>query len=181
MREGAPGAHRPGPGTAGAAAPHWVRACAASAAPAAAAPVAAAAATRWSVLSSLRMASRALHAGGEQCQSASRTFLLLSSLIHPPNPCRGHRRDKSERLLSCSYDSTLRLWIRNITGDWSLQRTFEGHLGRVNGATVLDPDRVVSASEDKTLRLWRRATESGSESPALRCAPPDGIAEERFV
>lgn len=66
--------------------------------------------------------------------------------------------DKSERLMSCSYDSTLRLWARATTGLWGLQKVYEGHTGRVNGLTCLDPDRVVSASEDKTLRLWRLST-----------------------
>lgn len=66
--------------------------------------------------------------------------------------------DRSERLLSCSYDLTLRLWHRSTTGIWAQQRVYEGHAGRVNGLTCLDPDRVVSASEDKTLRLWRLST-----------------------
>jgi len=62
------------------------------------------------------------------------------------------------RFLSCSQDTTLRLW--EVESGKELRR-FEGHAGPVAGLMLLDGGRVVSGSEDKTLRLWD--VESGKE------------------
>ena len=57
-----------------------------------------------------------------------------------------------ERLLSASYDNTLRLWDAQ-SGDCLL--TLAGHQGPVRGcAFAPDGERLLSASYDNTLRLW---------------------------
>jgi hypothetical protein len=54
------------------------------------------------------------------------------------------------RLLSWSYDGTLRLWA----GDGTALAELKGHSSSVLGATALSDGRLLSWSDDKTLRLW---------------------------
>jgi len=54
------------------------------------------------------------------------------------------------RILSWSYDHTLRLW--NSRGE--PHATLEGHSYTVTGCIVLEDGRLLSWSEDYTLRLW---------------------------
>ena len=60
------------------------------------------------------------------------------------------------RIVSASYDHTLRLWDAN---SGCCIAVWQGHSGGIN-ACAFSPDgnRVVSASDDKTLRLWDSAS-----------------------
>ena len=60
-----------------------------------------------------------------------------------------------DRLVSGSYDRTLKVWDRN-TGQAVM--TLVGHVGRVNTVAVLDARRVMSGSDDQTLRVWNLET-----------------------
>ena len=55
------------------------------------------------------------------------------------------------RILSWSWDKTLRLWFP----DGSPSAVLESHSERVDGALVLPDGRILSWSRDHTLRLWR--------------------------
>jgi len=59
------------------------------------------------------------------------------------------------RLLSWSWDGTLRLW--DVATGTAL-RTLEGHWGPVVGASVLLDGRLLSWSGDGTLQLWNGTT-----------------------
>jgi WD40 repeat protein len=61
-----------------------------------------------------------------------------------------------KRLLTSSYDQTLRLWDAD-TG--KQLRVFKGHADRICGAALsLDGQRVLSGSRDGTVRLWDATT-----------------------
>jgi WD40 repeat protein len=72
------------------------------------------------------------------------------------------------RIVSASYDDTLRLWD---AGTGETQRVLEGHTDTVNSA-AFDPEgrRIVSASEDHTLRLWDAETGEQIARLPLWCA-----------
>ncbi len=54
------------------------------------------------------------------------------------------------RLVSASYDNTLRVW--DVESGGTLQ-VLKGHTEQVNAVAILDEDRLVSASADNTLRV----------------------------
>ncbi|WP_437321244.1 TIR domain-containing protein [Sorangium sp. So ce385] len=61
-----------------------------------------------------------------------------------------------QRIVSASYDSTLKVWDL-ATG--RLLSTLEGHSDRVNACAVSpDGQRIVSASSGRTLKVWELAT-----------------------
>jgi WD40 repeat protein len=64
------------------------------------------------------------------------------------------------RIVSGSWDNTLRLWDA-ATGQ-PIGSPLQGHTGLVN-SVVFSPDgrRIVSGSYDKTLRLWDAASGQG--------------------
>jgi WD40 repeat protein len=77
-----------------------------------------------------------------------------------------------KRLVSASWDHTLRVWevdpgkkVLPLGGRELM--TLEGHADRVNGV-AFSPDgtRIASGSEDKTVRVWDAAT--GKEVPSPR-------------
>ena len=55
------------------------------------------------------------------------------------------------RIISYSFDGTLRLWNGF---DGTLLHTLEGHRGSVYGVEILSDGRILSYSWDNTLRLW---------------------------
>ena len=59
------------------------------------------------------------------------------------------------RIVSGSYDNTLRIWDAN-TGE--CKKTLEGHTGPVHCVSVLPDGRIVSGSWDNTLRVWNADT-----------------------
>ncbi|PWN47609.1 WD40 repeat-like protein [Violaceomyces palustris] len=62
----------------------------------------------------------------------------------------------TEWILSCSKDSTVRVWKRG--GEFELHRKYTAHQGPVNAAS-LQGDQVVTASGDGCIHLWQ--VESG--------------------
>jgi WD40 repeat protein len=75
------------------------------------------------------------------------------------NEVRAHSRPTrvirlgTDRLLSMSRDTTMRLW----TSDGDLASApMCGHQAEVTGAAELDDKRILSWSADRTLRLWSK-------------------------
>jgi WD40 repeat protein/serine/threonine protein kinase len=86
-------------------------------------------------------------------------FLLLYAAFSPDN----------QRLLTCSFDFTARLWNAR-TGEPLSQPL--PHRGRVFwGAFSPDGQRVVTSSWDKTVRVWDGATGMPLTPPLLHKAP----------
>ena len=72
----------------------------------------------------------------------------------------------SERILSGSFDSSLRVW--NMSGE--VVATGQGHTSIVKTVKFVSPTQVVSSGFDRTLRLWKfqdAETGSGSLEPSL--------------
>jgi WD40 repeat protein len=63
---------------------------------------------------------------------------------------RGALELRDGRLLSWSWDTTLRLWA----ADGTERAVLRGHEGSIEGALELRDGRLLSWSDDTTLRLW---------------------------
>lgn len=61
--------------------------------------------------------------------------------------------DEEGRLITCSDDTTIKVWGR--TGQWL--RTLQGHTNGV-GAFVRTGNMLISSSEDRTVRIWNYLT-----------------------
>jgi WD40 repeat protein len=85
----------------------------------------------------------------------------------------------SNRLISASWDNTIKIW--NLESGEELS-TLEGHIGFVNAvAATPDGKWVISASNDKTLKIWDLETRKiiasfCADGELLACAvAPDGV------
>jgi WD40 repeat protein len=87
---------------------------------------------------------------------------------------------ESRRLLSWSWDGTLRLW--DVQSGACLHE-LKGHSDWVRGALALADDRILSWSEDRTLRLWDGQSgnflETVAESEAAKLHPEWLYAREK--
>lgn len=63
----------------------------------------------------------------------------------------------SHRLYTGSFDRTVKLWDLRMT---KCLDTHYGHVGRVMGLDILQPDRPLTCAEDGTLRLWKIKNET---------------------
>ena len=71
------------------------------------------------------------------------------------------------RIVSGSYDNTLRVW-REQGGAWSSVE-LTGHANSVHALTTLADGRMVSGSHDNTLRVWRES-DGAWRSELLPCS-----------
>jgi WD40 repeat protein len=77
---------------------------------------------------------------------------LLRTLQGHTNSVLGALVLADDRILSWSYDETLRLWAGN-GASWG---KLKGHTNSVTGALALPNGRLLSWSADRSLRLWAR-------------------------
>ena len=77
--------------------------------------------------------------------------------IQPQKPPQLRFSPDGKRIISGSYDKTLRLW--DVATGQPIGASLTGHTGAVlSVAFSRDGKRIVSGSDDKTLRLWDVAT-----------------------
>ena len=93
-------------------------------------------------------------------------------------PVTGAQFDQDERrILSWSYDKTLRLWDAATGAPIGAPMTHEGSVM----ARVFDKDerRILSWSDDQTLRLWDAATGAAIGAPMMHEGPVRGAQFDR--
>ena len=88
------------------------------------------------------------------CDCGTRRPVPISPLEGHGGPLVGALALPDCRILSWSYDRTLRLWDLETGAG----RALEGHAGPVRGALALPRGRVLSWSDDRSLRLWNLET-----------------------
>ena len=78
-------------------------------------------------------------------------------------------------LVSCSYDSTARVWREDpTTGDWACAQVLEGHGGTVwSAAAAPDGAALVTAGYDARLMVWTRAGADSSSSSSSSSSSAD--------
>ena len=62
------------------------------------------------------------------------------------------------KLVSGSFDETLKVWSIGSSGTFECESTLTGHTGAVTQVEFIDADTVVSSSQDGTTRAWDVAT-----------------------
>ena len=72
------------------------------------------------------------------------------NFIRPYKKSKLIKFDKNT-LLSCSDDSTIKIWSVN---DKECVASLTDHEGKVNDIIIIDENHILSCSDDKTLRLW---------------------------
>ena len=70
------------------------------------------------------------------------------------------------RIVSGSYDNTLRVWARGADGEWN-REVLSGHTGIVWCLQALPDGRIVSGSYDEDLRVWTRSAKGKWSSEVL--------------
>ena len=63
-----------------------------------------------------------------------------------------------KKLVSGSYDKTLKVWCVGLSGTFECESTLAGHNAPVTQVEFIDADTVVSSSDDGTTRAWDVAT-----------------------
>jgi WD40 repeat protein len=71
---------------------------------------------------------------------------------------------ESGKIVSGSWDKTLRIWDSNGT----CERVLEGHTDFVESVAVLESGKIVSGSRDKTVRIWAA---NGTSNGCLKATP----------
>lgn len=93
----------------------------------------------------LRREQRVAHVGINPC---------IAVLEGHESAVKGARMLKSGKILSWSFDSSLRIWDNNGV----LMRTLQGHTREINGAIEISDDKILSWSEDNILIIWQGMT-----------------------
>jgi WD40 repeat protein len=70
------------------------------------------------------------------------------------------------RIVSGSYDKTLRIWSKDSSGRWQSE-VLKGHESYVFCLQALPDGRIVSGSYDKTLRIWSKDSSGRWQSEVL--------------
>ena len=95
---------------------------------------------------------------------SAKTGEFLSEFIGHSGAVIGAKELSDDRILSWSYDETLRIWSAK-TGECLSE--LKGHKGTVRGAKELSDGRILSWSGDKTIRIWNE--ENGDVVSSVKC------------
>ena len=102
-------------------------------------------------------------AGMDARTNADTVRVLDASTWECVDVLRGHTRCIyqlvvwQDKLISASYDKTIKVWSTGGAGPRQCEHTLKGHTGLVRSMVVCG-DKLVTGSEDKGMRVWNTET-----------------------
>jgi len=87
----------------------------------------------------------------------NKPFKLSATLVGHSQDVKAVKFVKDDRILSCSRDTTARVWKRT-DGPWSEQLVYQnsntGFLNAIGAITVKEKEYIISAGQDALVQLW---------------------------